>query len=512
MSDAGGRKRPRAGPDVAALEQEIVRLNKVVRALMDRAEASTSAPGSDYSLFQTTVMLQRQVRLRTEEVQAALGDSEIAGGGARTSASADMHNLRRTAALQIQLLELVVQQKDIGELIDRVAELLDMPIVLFDTRGLALCRSPSAAGPPDVAPRLWQAYAAWQASPDPLGRVESADERFYYRDVVVLDRVERVLAAVASHGQSTEFAAASLSFLQQLATLDVLRRRDELALRRRARQALLRDVLAGEGVADEVALRLREQGLEQEKVWRVIVVEPTASPVAADRRSADRAPTGRRTGAAAAERLADDVLRAVEAVLDRRRIVSLSAPVGPLAVVLAAFPDANAETARSLLDDLRAEAAEAVAPRQVVVGCSAPLTGVASAPRALKQAQTACLAARREPATGGSIFFEELSGQFRLLDGLDEEALADIVRRTFAPLTDYDALHHASLFETLHTLFEHHLAVQETADVLFIHRNTLQKRLAHVEQLLGVDLDEVDDVVDIQLGLHAADLLSVPLS
>ena len=174
--------------------------------------------------------------------------------------------------------------------------------------------------------------------PDPLGRVESADERFYYRDVVVLDRVERVLAAVASHGQSTEFAAASLSFLQQLATLDVLRRRDELALRRRARQALLRDVLAGEGVADEVALRLREQGLEQEKVWRVIVVEPTASPVAADRRSADRAPTGRRTGAAAAERLADDVLRAVEAVLDRRRIVSLSAPVGPLAVVLAAFP------------------------------------------------------------------------------------------------------------------------------------------------------------------------------
>ena len=198
---------------------------------------------------------------------------------------------------------------------------------------MALCRSPSAAGPPDVAPRLWQAYAAWQASPDPLGRVESADERFYYRDVVVLDRVERVLAAVASHGQPTEFAAASLSFLQQLATLDVLRRRDELALRRRARQALLRDVLAGEGVADEVALRLREQGLEQEKVWRVIVVEPTRrarSAARCGRPARDRARDARRAarGAAAEERLADDVLRAVEAVLDRRRIVSLSAPVG----------------------------------------------------------------------------------------------------------------------------------------------------------------------------------------
>lgn len=358
--------------------------------------------------------------------------------------------------------------------------------------------------------------------PDPLGRVESAGERIYYRDIVVLDRVERVLAAVASHGQPTEFAAASLSFLQQLATLDVLRRRDELALRRRARQALLRDVLAGEGVADEVALRLREQGLEQEKVWRVIVVEPTPSPVPVRRQAAGGAPArrhtaggalpGRPSSAAVEERFADDLLRAVEAVVDRRRIASLSVSVGALSVVLSAFSDANAETARSLLDDLRDEAAEAVAPRQIVVGCSAPLTGVASAPRALKQAQTACLAARREPATGGRILFEELSGQFRLLDGLDEEALADIVRRTFAPLIDYDAQHHTSLYETLHTLFEHHLAVQETADVLYIHRNTLQKRLAHVEQLLGVDLDEVDDVVDIQLGLHAADLLRTPLT
>ena len=48
-----------------------------------------------------------------------------------------------------------------------------------------------------------------------------------------MNRVERVLAAVASPRQSTEFAGASLSFLQQLVTLDLLRRRDELRMRRR---------------------------------------------------------------------------------------------------------------------------------------------------------------------------------------------------------------------------------------------------------------------------------------
>lgn len=61
-----------AGPEVPALQGEIARLNKIVRALMDRAERSTSAQGSDFSLFQTAVMLEEQVRSRTAELEAAL--------------------------------------------------------------------------------------------------------------------------------------------------------------------------------------------------------------------------------------------------------------------------------------------------------------------------------------------------------------------------------------------------------------------------------------------------------
>ncbi len=85
------------------------------------------------------------------------------------------------------------------------------------------------------------------------------------------------------------------------------------------------------------------------------------------------------------------------------------------------------------------------------------------------------------------------------------------MRRTFGPLLDYDDQHHASLCKTLRTLFEHRLAVQETADALHIHRNTLQKRLAHAEQLLGIDLSDLDAIVDLRLGLHAAELLGEPL-
>ena len=60
-------------PDARA---EIARLNKIIRVLMDRAERSTSADGSDFSQFQATIMLEEQVRSRTAQLQTALQENE----------------------------------------------------------------------------------------------------------------------------------------------------------------------------------------------------------------------------------------------------------------------------------------------------------------------------------------------------------------------------------------------------------------------------------------------------
>jgi len=62
--------RPDAASEERTLRAEIVRLNKVVKALMDRAERSTSMQGSDFGRFQTAIMLEDQVRRRTEELEA----------------------------------------------------------------------------------------------------------------------------------------------------------------------------------------------------------------------------------------------------------------------------------------------------------------------------------------------------------------------------------------------------------------------------------------------------------
>lgn len=57
-------------------QDEIARLNKIIRALMDRAERSANAQGSDFNLFQTTIMLEEQVLSRTAALEAALHDNE----------------------------------------------------------------------------------------------------------------------------------------------------------------------------------------------------------------------------------------------------------------------------------------------------------------------------------------------------------------------------------------------------------------------------------------------------
>jgi diguanylate cyclase (GGDEF)-like protein/PAS domain S-box-containing protein len=71
--------------DQQALQAEIIRLNKIIKVLMDRAERSTNVHGSDFSLFQTTIMLKEQVRRRTEALEAALHQNEVINHALRES-------------------------------------------------------------------------------------------------------------------------------------------------------------------------------------------------------------------------------------------------------------------------------------------------------------------------------------------------------------------------------------------------------------------------------------------
>jgi diguanylate cyclase (GGDEF)-like protein/PAS domain S-box-containing protein len=91
-------------PDQPDWPAKFARQNKIIQALMDRAERNTSAQGSDFSMFQTTIMLEDQVRRRTAELEAALRDNEKINRALRDS-EAKFHGLVSQSMVGIVLLE-----------------------------------------------------------------------------------------------------------------------------------------------------------------------------------------------------------------------------------------------------------------------------------------------------------------------------------------------------------------------------------------------------------------------
>jgi len=65
-------------PDVNVknLQTEIMRLNKIIQSLMNRAEHNTCLLGSNFNLFQSAITLEDQVRRRTEELENARQETE----------------------------------------------------------------------------------------------------------------------------------------------------------------------------------------------------------------------------------------------------------------------------------------------------------------------------------------------------------------------------------------------------------------------------------------------------
>lgn len=95
---------PANAPESLDWQAEVMRLNKIIRSLMDRAERGITVQGSDFSLFQTAVMLEDEVRRRTAELEAALRENEKINRALRAS-EAKFRGLVHQSLVGIVILE-----------------------------------------------------------------------------------------------------------------------------------------------------------------------------------------------------------------------------------------------------------------------------------------------------------------------------------------------------------------------------------------------------------------------
>jgi purine catabolism regulator len=414
-------------------------------------------------------------------------------------ASRDMHRLRRSMALQRQLLDVLITDQDPGGLVRRLGELLGAGTLLFDVNGRLLQAGLESEGrqAETFARAAWEAYRAVLQAGKPRSVLGLGRRHVAFREVLVQGAVEQVLMAVyPKEGLISEFADAALSFAQRLLEVELASGHRVVTVRRRTRAGLLEMLMLGRGDDHELRERLLYQGIEPSEPWRLLVLSIGSGQ-------------GTRAGhPSVTDAVADALLATVDRVLEERQFPFVSRRTHGEVLVLSPLSGCeDVEAVRETVGDLSATAAARLQAEGVECGVSAAARGLGQVPRAVGQARLSLHHARGAGTATGVSIFDDLGGRYRLLDSLDDGALLELARGTVERLREADRRAGGQLFVTLDSFLDHGCSVGETAAALFVHRNTLRKRLKRIEEVLGVDLSSTGGRVEAYLGVRAAEVL-----
>lgn len=156
-----------------------------------------------------------------------------------------------------------------------------------------------------------------------------------------------------------------------------------------------------------------------------------------------------------------------------------------------------------------ADRAERVLGASVLAGVGSSVAEVAEVPQSRRGAEQAlAVLARRRPA-GRAVHIDDVRSHASLLELLDLALARPALREGPAhALADHDARHGTRYRETLRAYLDRHGDVPRAAEQLGVHANTLRYRLRRLVEVAGLDLDDPDERIMIELELrlleHAA--------
>lgn len=277
--------------------------------------------------------------------------------------SRDMHRLRRSVALQKQLLEVLLAEQDPSGLVRRLGELLGASMLLFTAGGKQVGGAEAVAEPGAAAFAVdaWEAYRMVLQRGTPRSIIDVNDRHVAFREVRADGSVEQVLMAAYPEGSLiSEFADEALTFAQRLLEVELTTGRNVGLVRRRTRAGLLDMLQHGRGAASELGERLFYHGIEPTEPWRV-----AALSVGVDGGS-------RRDHPSVADAMADALLGTVDRLLEEREIPFVSRRSHGQVLVLTPLVDCHDATGvRRLLGEIAQSAAARVRTERIDVGVSA---------------------------------------------------------------------------------------------------------------------------------------------
>lgn len=261
-----------------------------------------------------------------------------------------------------------------------------------------------------------------------------------------------------------------------------LGRAPDLGRRPTPAQSVISDLVAGVLVSrGDVARRLEEVGWRRTTEQHLVVAAIDA---------------GARTAVG-------DVVPAAEQAWAGAGAALVGTAGSHVLVLLPAGPRSSPQRLRSDLQEATATLQDLLGMTEPpLVGVATPVEDLAHAARGAAAARDVVRSARRNGRRTGVVLARDVGVQ-RLLSEVDPSIVTGFVTEQIGPLIEQDRAHGGDLLRTLGTYFACGMSKSRTADALDVRRQSVYARLARIERMLGVSLDDPAHARGLGLALTA---------
>lgn len=407
---------------------------------------------------------------------------------------------QRALEIQRQLTRQAAENRDLNALLQIMARATAKPVVVHDDAGVMMAqvyptvarRPPVGSGRSLLQSLPYGAFQSWLAReaqtifsadgaivPSPLG---------FTTVLKVEKRVAGYLSLVDTGEILTEFDRLVLAYGADVCAIEMAKSRAIAFAVEQARGDWVQMWLSGTPSDDDMmSTRAQQAGYDPTIEYLVCVFRAMTE-----------------TGASLP---LESLIPLVRDDMARRQIAGA---VGQYVdVIVALYPAATAR-ARPIIDEVRAQLATRTPSGLVAAGISRPAKGLSILREAYREAKDAVSIANELGDREQTTFYGDLK-LYQLLLALKERNLEHLRRfhnETLGPLVEHDDRKQGDLIRTLNGFFRANGNLAQAAKELDVHRNTLVYRLERIAELTGLDLEDADNRLILNLALKVQRVLA----
>ncbi|MCL4370234.1 MAG: helix-turn-helix domain-containing protein [Chloroflexi bacterium] len=418
---------------------------------------------------------------------------------------------RRGVQIYRQLAQIEIEDRGIAAIVEALGDITGKTVALQD-ENLDL-RYYSSPGLPRFSRDVAAAYLREQAglaewlrgtalvsTSPPIGHFTLPQPGMarFVAPIIIRGNVSGYISVLGADSELTELDRVATGRAASVCAIELAKQRAIIEAENRMRGDFVDDLLSG-GFASEEAILARSKllGYDLRPPYAVMIYgwDQPLSELVAEHGESDVQRLRIALDIALSDALSAETGRVLLRV--RNDHAHVAYPVGQMA------PDELERTA----EQLRQRVVSRVDGVTISVGVSLAYHELTSIPQGYHQAEQALVIAQRLFGGSRTVLFDKL-GIYRLLFPLHgTPELRQFHQEILSGLLEYDERHRADLVGTLKAFFAHHGNLTKVAEQLFVHRNTLTYRLDRIQKITGLDLDDPEDRLCLQLALKLEDML-----